>query len=99
MSNAFTVVQGDRARKIRFTLKDEEGAVDLTDLDGMISFDFQTATTGTPAFSASTDLDIIEPPSSGVVELQWNDGDVDVLGQYGGRIVVDYGDKTDSFPS
>jgi hypothetical protein len=90
----FTLIKGDLLPRVRFTLQDEEGPIDLTGLASSdVIFTFQA-----PGFTGSGECAILVP-LSGVIEFAWSAGDTDVAGEYLARIAVNFGGEIESFPN
>ena len=85
----FRMVKGDRKPSIQATLTWKDGsAVDLTNCTA--KFHMKKGDT----VKVNKDASIVDPPTDGIVQYDWEDGDTDVDGVWLGEFEITFADGT-----
>ena len=95
MSNTFHMKRGDRLPAYTATLKDANGAVDLTGATSA-KFIMREQHTQAPKVNATCQ---ITNASQGQIKYEWGATDTDTPGTYLVEIEVDFGGKKMTFPN
>jgi len=91
---SFSIKAGDRLPKLRATLSDADGAIDLTAATG-VQFRFHNKATGVTKTGTAT----VVSAASGVVEYEWAAGDTSAPGDCWGEFVITWSGLLETVPS